>query len=227
MTELSTTLNLQECTELLKLYLKGIMTTGLLQPLAEISKKSSGRVGMAAKSWYDLQVQGSSPQKALSDLRPAFPIRISQLLTLGFEKSALDIAIQDILAVIRDSSDIEINEKLDTLKSKFLKFNVDVICSDCWNDELSKIITRARIEGAKEIILEQEGDFFHQKYVAVKLVRISEAAIPEVRQSLKNILSVSASKEISVGQSTFKISKEHDNEYLLENSQTNFHIRFL
>ncbi len=54
MTTNASSLSLSETQEFLERYLSGILATGLLRPLVVISQTLSGKVGRAAKSFFNL-----------------------------------------------------------------------------------------------------------------------------------------------------------------------------
>ena len=84
-------------------YLDGILNTGLLKPLVQYSLEGGG-ASSASKVWYQMQIEGQSPQAALKSFN-GFPESLSKLLVLGFEKSSLDLVLSDILKAYKTFPD--------------------------------------------------------------------------------------------------------------------------
>jgi hypothetical protein len=84
-----------------------------------------------------------------------------------------------------------------------------LICTGCLQRELGKILRRAELEEAAEVILEQEEErFFHQWYVASKPVHVIE---PSHSMAYKSIL-----KALSDAAETSQPLKPWDLKVLLE-----------
>lgn len=220
-------LNQFECREFLKAFYDGIMVQGLLQPLAEIAKNNQGRAGLTAQSWYDLQLAGETPQASVFKVIPAFPSHVEQLLALGFETSSLDLVIADLLeANSRNASD----SHYASLIEKYQKFDMQKICADCWDGEISKILMRAKIEGATKVVLEQEGEsFLHQKYVGAKLVRVSEASISAVAKTIEYTLQERAKSkaDLKLQGGSYLVNQIDSDTYMLLGSDQNLELSFL
>jgi hypothetical protein len=230
MNDVTSPLSHNECQEFLAAYFEGIMDEGLLQPLVDFSKSNAGRAGIAALSWYDLQVAGQTPQGALPKITPLLPASIAKLVAVGFEKSVLDTVLKDILYAYRDNTSNESVEiAIEKLFGKYSKVNSDVVCAECWNDELSKIIFRSRIESANRVILQQEGeDFLHQKYIGPKLVHVIEASVSAVYKTLeKTLLDHSASgQNLNIEEIAYAVEKKGPSEYLIKSQIDDLNIIF-
>jgi len=230
MNDLTSPLSHDECQEFLAAYFEGIMDEGLLQPLEDFSKTNSGRAGIAALSWYDLQIAGETPQGSLLKLKPLLPASVAKLMAMGFEKSVLDTVLKDILYIYRDSSNKEfVDNAFEKLIVKYSKVNTDVVCAECWSDELSKIILRSRIESANRVILQQEGeDFLHQKYVGPKLVHIIEASVSVVYKTLeKTLLDYSTSgQSLRIEDVSYTVEKKGTSEYCIKSMDDSLNIYF-
>lgn len=215
-----------ECREFLKAFYDGIMVQGLLQPLAEIAKNNPGRAGLAAQSWYDLQLAGETPQASVFKVIPAFPSHVEQLLALGFETSSLDLVIADLLdANSRNASDTHYS----SLIEKYQKFDMQKICADCWHNEISKILMRAKIEGATKVVLEQEGEsFLHQKFVGPKLVKITEASISAVIKTIEYTLQERATTKVNLKlqDGVYLVNQINSETYMLLGAHQNLEIYF-
>ena len=175
--------------EFLEFYLQGILTEGLLIPLRNFSARRLDDVGTDAALFYQLQIDGRSPQDALKDLRIKMPLILKEVLVLGFEKSALDLVLTDTIQVLKSKKpDEEIETSLSEILQKYKKVDTTLICVGCANEEISKIFARAEAEGVNEVIVQQKGEFIVQKYLGPKLVTVIEASIPGVYESLKEAL---------------------------------------
>jgi hypothetical protein len=216
-----------ECRVFLKAYHDGIMAKGLLQPLAEFAKTNQSRAALTAQSWYELQLAGETPQASVFKVIPAFPAPVEQLLALGFETSSLDLAIADLLeAINKNATDLQYS----ALIEKYRKFDMQKICADCWHSEISKILMRAKIEGATKVVLEQEGEsFLHQKYVGSKLVKISEASIPAVARTIEYTLQERAKSksDLKLQDGKYLVNQIDSDTYMLLGAHQNLEISFV
>ena len=219
-------LNPAECREFLIAYYDGVMAQGLLQPLFEIAKKP-GKVGQAALSWYELQLAGETPQASVLKIIPSFPTPVESLLALGFETSMLDKAILDIIAALKRSAT---EAQFDEIIQKYKDMDVQVICADCGEYEISKILGRARLERAVKVLLEQDSEgFLHQKFIGPKLVQVTEASIPIVMTTIEKTLQDCAQtkSDFKTGEESYKVNHIDGHNYMILGSSQNLEIRFI
>jgi hypothetical protein len=164
----------------IQLYFNGVMKEGLLKPLSSLSANTDFS-GQIANSWYELQLQGQSPQMALANPKVALPHPLKRALTVGFEKSVLDLVLQDIIQAFKETPvAYDLEERILRIAEKYHSINTSSICIGCECAEISKILMRAHTENADEVVLQQEGDFLLQSYIGIKLVQVREASIPAV-----------------------------------------------
>lgn len=155
----------------------GVIGPGPLPAL--LSFESAGPAAQTAATLAQALSDGLDFATALERCQPALPEALSEILALGAQQGRLDEYLTDILTEL-DSANTPVQAllRLDQLQQRLLaRPDSPLICVGCLERELAKIIRRAQTEQASSVILEQEGErYFHQKYIAAKLVRISEAS---------------------------------------------------
>lgn len=206
----SQSLSLRDYENFIEVYSDGIMNTGLLKPLANLSDNSDIS-GVIAKSWYDLQLQGLSPQAALNSPSVTLPDSIKKLLITGFEKSVLDLVLKEIITSFKEvKTDLELINRFSSISKKFQSVNTSTICVGCERSEISKIISRATIEGADEVLLQQDKDFLVQSFIGTKLVQVREAAIPAVYRTMLHAFESANNKTMSLEQGEFQVYNKNN-----------------
>ena len=105
------------------------------------------------------------------------PRNVQDLLVLGTERGVLDWILADVLKAYEAADDEEslarqMCQVFDQWQGRPAS---SIICTGCMERELDKILRRAKVEQAREVILEQEEErFFHQWYVEAKPVHVIE-----------------------------------------------------
>lgn len=170
-------LSIKECELFVKNFLPQMLNVGLIQPLREFADRNRGDLSKAIKSWYKRMKEGKAIQDSIQEMYPRFPQSIEKLFLLGAEQSILDHVLADMIKIY-DENDSE--EALLTDMSLLVdryqnEPSSDFICQGCFERDFDRIIQRATVENASEVIFEQEGErFFHQKYIGVKIIHIIE-----------------------------------------------------
>ncbi|MNT50297.1 hypothetical protein D3C72_1872110 [compost metagenome] len=103
------------------------------------------------------------------------------------------------------------------------------ICADCWQDEISKIIKRAQVEGAIKVVVEQEGEsFLHQRFVGPKLVKVTEASISAVIKTIEYTLQERAKSKINLEleSGSYLVNQTDSETYMLLGAHQNLEISF-
>ena len=173
----------RDCAEFLPVFHHAVLNLGLLEPLRDFSDSHEDSAGRAARSWSDGMVAGLSPEEALLRMTPGFPETLEELLLVGFRRSALDYVVADLIDVVESHGSEDGRERASRalLQEQRELPETTQACDACAERELRKILRRAALEGAVEVFLSQRGEqFLVQRYVAIKLVEISESSRPLV-----------------------------------------------
>ncbi|MCR9203752.1 MAG: hypothetical protein NXH75_04180 [Halobacteriovoraceae bacterium] len=218
-------LSYRETLQFLEVYFNGVMTEGLLQPLIKMRNEQDS-VGRLSHSLFKKIMDIQSPQEAIDYINPCFPKSVSRILKYGFDSSTLDIVIQQLINILKDTYIENIERGLSTFE--FKEINTDSICLGCAHEELEKIFKRSEIESASMVYLQQEGDFFTQKYVSIKPVCISEATVPGVCMKLEQVLKNSSDSQLSLLGEEKKVTVNQVNEksYFLNIGERNITVIF-
>lgn len=166
-----------DCRPLVDCLLAGISETGLMKLLDDFAGANPGPLGETVRSWHDNMVAGQSLQEALRRAKPGLALPVEELLALSLEQGVLDRALADLDAILRvNGGEEQRRQELSRLLNSFRDREAGgIVCDECLRRELEKVLRRARLEQAYEVILTQEGEsFFHQKYLGVKAIHLIE-----------------------------------------------------
>jgi hypothetical protein len=200
--------------------------------LNEFINTFSGMLREAVQSWYQNMVAGHAIQTALVMMQPKFSPAIEALLIHSIEQGKLDYALHDMLKLYHAATtEEELYRELSRLIS-FYDFPVsnEVICEGCLKRELRKLLTRAQLEEAYEVILEQDGEyFFHQKYLGIKLVQYKEPCHSKVYHTLRKTFTEQArtSLQLMIGNEAWHVAQEQDETFLLSHEKTQLFVTFM
>ena len=161
---------------------------GLTESLRLFARKHACPAAQVAQSMFAALTRGESFQQAIRGAGPSLPVRIQDLLILGYERSALDLVLADMLKVYKAADEEEgVARRMGRMLEQWRRRPAgSLICAGCLEREIGKILRRAELEEAAEVILEQEEErFFHQWYVAFKPVHVIE---PSHSLTYKSIL---------------------------------------
>lgn len=189
-------LTIQECRPLVEYLLTQNLRAGLLRPLQQFGKQASSPIGQAVVSWHKNLYDGKSFQHALHTTTLRFPACLEKLFNIGYVEGILEQVLAAMSAVYEEAHGQE--EALLMGMSRLLdRFQNDpaspYICQGCFERDFDKLVQRARLEKATDVILEQEGDeFFHQKYLTVMLVHVIEPRHANVYHTLYHNISEAA-----------------------------------
>lgn len=182
-------LNRAETYEFLETFLSGLLEVGLLQPLQRLEESKNVRIVSAARTLYAALVTGLTPQVAVGFMSPRFRSTVELLIINGFEQSNIDFVLKDILSAYQAfDGDDELGKTLEDLLEKYTPLKTDAICIACWTNEIQKLFRRAHAERSDQVILSWEEGRLVQKYIAAKLVTLTEPAVPAVYVSLQNAI---------------------------------------
>lgn len=158
-------------------YLEGLYSTGLLEPLQRF-QTSSPHLQRAIRSWWEALSGGASFASSLQQMVPAFPSMVEELLILGEQRGALDRVVSIFVELQKaELTELEVLERLTKQWNQWLleSDSEASVCEDCLERELRKLFLRAAVEGASEVRLQQEDDeFLRQYYLGIKLIQIVE-----------------------------------------------------
>lgn len=224
-------LSIKECKPFFEHFLPKMLNVGLMEPLREFADKNNNLLGNAVRSLYEKFRSGKSFQDSICEMTPKFPRCIEELIKLSFKQSNLDSIISEMLIVYeKNDSEEDLLKKMSLLVDKYQN-NPDskFICQNCFERELDKVIKRATIERANEVIFEQEEEFFlHQKYVSVKLVHIIEPSHSKTYRTLQKKLrqSVKDNSPLVISNSKFFVNEIGKNKFQLTGSDTVLTLTF-
>lgn len=169
----------KQLAEFLPFFYRGILTEGLIQPI-QAFKTSDRYLKKCLDALAESLLQGATWVEALAALSIRFPEVLEKLLGSASDRGLLDHVLADICSCYQQhpDDDLALYEALSLLWSEFEVLPQGrLICIGCALRELQKILQRAQLEQAHRVYLSQDGDrYFHQKYVAAKLVHIQEAS---------------------------------------------------
>lgn len=154
-----------------------ISKTGWLVILQEYSRKHDDATGRAVKSWHGNLRKGFAFQDSIMKMNARFPACLESLLIRGYESSTLDYVLHAIYKVFKShTGSNEIYDALSLLHDEqAIKPKSEYICQGCMMRDLGKIINRAKLEQAGEVVFEQEKDkFFIQRYLGPKAITYRE-----------------------------------------------------
>ncbi len=168
----------RQLVEFLPFFYQGILNEGLIQPI-QAFKTSDPCLRESLDELSKYLIQGMTWVEALETLPIRFPEVLEKLLGSASDRGLLDHVLADICSCYQQhpDDDLALYEALSLLWSAFEALPQGrLICIGCVLRELQKILQRAQLEQAHQVYLSQDGDrYFHQKYVAAKLVHIQEA----------------------------------------------------
>jgi hypothetical protein len=171
---------------------------GLTEFLRVFARNGTGFAREAASSIYESLTRGKAFEEAIAEVRPALPPPVRELLILGCQRGELDRVLADMLAAYRTAEgEAATGLRMNALLEQWRRCSAGTqICGWCLDRALDKIMRRAALEEAHEVILEQEGErFFHQWYVEAKPVHVIEPSHSMTYKTILHALSDAAEKK--------------------------------
>ena len=214
-------LSILDCKSFFKYFLQGILSEGIISPLQTFSTKNSS-LKSATCSWKKSVLDGLAFRESLEAMSPRFPACVEELLAVSAEKSVLDKAVTELIALYSESnSELTLLESVTRLINNYEVYNTGgIICEGCLERDLIKILGRALLEQAYEVILEQDGEsYFHQKYLGTKLIHVVESSHSMVLRSIQKKLNYAVSNGIlyfAEADKSYSIVRLGDNRYKLQ-----------
>jgi hypothetical protein len=218
-------LSLTDCADFIGFALSKVQTTGLLLILKEYGELHSEACGAAVGSWYQNIREGKSFRDAIVGMSPRFHLSIEHILIESMEKSCLDHALADMNDILkRTDSEEAIFEGMTRLVNKYTySMDSEFICDGCFMRCLERIMRRAEVENAYEIIFEQDGErYFIQKFLGPMAVKYIEPCHSKVYSTL-----LSKFKELSSDGKPFEllgvqytVRKRRDNTFTMERADS-------
>lgn len=191
-------LSINDCKSFFNHFHQGLLDTGLIKPLQSFQSENP-ELKSAICSWEKSLTEGLSFRGSLEAMSPRFPSCVEELLALASERSVLDRAVADLLtAYSQSTTEVNLLESITRLVNTYSSSPTGgIICDGCFEKDFLKIMDRASLEQANEVILEQEGEsFFHQKYIGIKLIHVIEPCHSMVFNSIQKKLSNAVSTRI-------------------------------
>jgi len=225
-------LEIKDCARFIAYAHSKVMIKGWLDIVKDYAHKKDDKAGPAVRSWYINMVKGKSFQDSLVRMKVRFPACVESLLIQGYESSVLDQVLRDMNAAFKkhyrmkelyDALSLMVNEMAIKPKSAY-------ICQGCLMRELERILKRAKLERAHEIVFEQEGDkFFIQRYLGPKAVTYIEPCHSKTYKSLlRSIIDWSeTSGKIHIANHCYKIVNKGNKRYSLSADETFLILSFI
>jgi len=188
-------LSLRECQDVLAYIAQEIEHVGLMRLLQTSLQQTSGRVKEAISSWYHHLIAGHTFDSALPQMQPRFHPTLEAILHQAIRQGRLDLVVHDMMHRYHTiSDDRQLEQAMHHLLSEYQALpESGAICRKCLLRELTKILQRAEIEQAYEVILRQEGEaFLYQTYLGVKAVQYREPSHSKVYATVHNTLTACA-----------------------------------
>jgi len=213
-------LSIAECESFFKHYYQGLLNEGLIKPLNSFQTENP-KLRSAIHSWKNSLSEGLAFRESLKAMSPQFPSCVKELLTLAAERSVLDHAVADLLTAYSQSTrEISLLESTTRLINTYSSSATGgIICEGCFERDFLKIMSRASLEQADEVILEQEGEsYFHQKYLGVKLIHVIEPCHSMLYNTIQMKLgdAISTRKLHLAGvDRSYSVEQTHNNQYAI------------
>jgi len=202
---------------------------GLTEWLRVFARDGTGPARDVACSLYESLTRGRAFQDAIAEARPALPPAVRELLSLGCQRSELDRVLSDMLKAYEAAQgEGEAGRSLDLLLERWRRCpSGSSICDGCLERTLDKILRRADLEEAHEVILEQEGEsFFHQWYIEAKPVHVIEPSHSMAYQSVLRALSDAADRHQPLEPWGIPVASSAPGEFELTRETGTLRVRF-
>lgn len=224
-------LTITECRFFIKYFAEKISNVGLMQILKDFSANNPGSLGDAVQSWYNNMVDGQSIPDSIRKTNPKFARPVEELIAISAAKNILDYALTDMCSIYdREKNEDEIITQIGLLIDKYRnRTDSGIICDACFNRDFNKVIMRAGIEEAFEVIFEQEKEiFFHQKYIGVKTIHYIEPCNSKVYKSFLKKLNdcIACNESLLVDNNKFTVERDIPGKFKISNSAINLLINF-
>jgi hypothetical protein len=226
-----TTLALKECLEFAEFAVSKIESLGWLEILKEFSLSGNNNVGQAIGQWFNNLRNGQTYQESVANMQIRFPSSIESLLVLGIENSILDVVLRDMVSILKKNDGTAPASKALDLLLRQLSQNPKspFICLGCLMRELERIVARATLEKAREIVFEQDGErYFIQRYLGPKVVTYIEPCHSKIYNTLvKQFADWTKNKErVRLLECEFTVDRIAENIYRLTNPDHFFDFSF-
>lgn len=170
-------LNIKECENFISFFLSKIEKEGLMHILHEYQGLNKNNVCVAIGSLYQNLTESLSFQDSIKGMKIKFPLCIEEIFIKAIENSALDYALTDMEKIFKSNySEYELFDCMSRLLDEYNdNLKTEIICEGCFLNEFEKVLKRAEIEKAYEIIFEQDDEkYFIQRYIGIKSVKYIE-----------------------------------------------------
>ena len=226
------TLEVNKCAGFIAYAHLKVKTTRWLGILKEYAQKHEDASGLAVGSWYENMKKGKPFQDSLVKMKVRFPACVESLLIQGYESSVLDYVLKDMNTAFKkhyrtkdiyDALSLLVDEQATKPKSVY-------ICQGCMIREIERILKRAKLERAHEIIFEQDDDkYFIQRYLGPKAVTYIEPCHSKTYKTMMIYLNAwsESHKLIKLAKRFYKIVKSGDKRYLLSDNKISLSLSFI
>lgn len=202
---------------------------GLTESLRVLAQNGTGFTRDVASSVYESLTRGMAFQEAIAEARPELPLPVRELLILGCERGALDRVLSDMLKAYQAvEGEAEAGLRMNVVLEQWQRCPAgSQICDWCLERAIDKILRRAALEDAREVILEQEGErFFHQWYIEAKPVHVIEPSHSLTYKSILQALSDAAENHQPLKPAGILVTSSAAGEFDLTLDARKLRIRF-
>lgn len=169
-------LSYKESTPLIHALKNGVITTGIQQALEAFGKVDSNPENLCARSINKNILEGSDLQTSFQNATPQLPDTLTRIIIASYQNSVMDYALEDTYHALADTHQLQsVDEELISLAEKYEQMSTSKICKGCFEREFLKLISRAKIENASTIELEQIGEsFLHKYFISTEVIQAIE-----------------------------------------------------
>lgn len=155
------------------MFLDGLLSEGLTQPLERWFSTHGGPLADAARAWHAAMTRGESPESSITSIEPNFPEPVGELFRQGLSSGALDYVVEDMMSAVGDPNPRHALGRL--LDQYRRKAPATVVCEGCVAREIVRMLDRAKLEQAVEVRIRwDQSGFIEQRYFGVYVITVRQ-----------------------------------------------------
>lgn len=221
-------LSLQAARPLIVHLAQQITEQGLPSLLRNYGRVGEARTAATARTWYEHLVAGESWLEAVRHARPRLADPLEDIIGVATAQSRLDHALHEVERCYHDcASPAALGARLRRLAEAYrTRGDAGALCTGCVLRELSKLIERAHVEQAFEVIVVQDSELFLcQTFVGAKPVRYREPCHGTLHAALSDTLAEAANAgSITLECGTYTVAREGPATFKLESPTVRFEV---
>lgn len=202
-----------------------------MSPLKTYFNEGELPIHKGIKSLYQNIENGYSINHSIDLMTPGLPYVIKELLKIGFDGSVIDHIIEKIIVIIEYSKDnkekieFELYRLLYTYQNSSIS---DMICENCFLNELKRFFNRIKNEKGESVVLMQiEEKFFIQKICGVKFVEYRESTHSKnYKTFLKKFNDFSKMENVTIDNQKYIFKKIDDFIFEIIDDSNNISVEF-